>query len=62
MAEHVCGCGKAHLLHRGVGELAMPFMGWQGLVWKVIEGGDWGKGVYTVPPFTEINEVTVFVP
>ena len=27
-AGHACGCGKAHLLHRGVGELALPFMGW----------------------------------
>ena len=26
-AGHACGCGKAHLLHRGVGELALPFMG-----------------------------------
>ena len=27
-AGHACGCGKAHLLHRGVGEPALPFMGW----------------------------------
>ena len=27
-AGHACGCGKAHLLHRGVGDVALPFMGW----------------------------------
>ena len=44
-AGHACECGKAYLLHRGVGEPALPFIGWCGLVWKVIEGGDWRKGV-----------------
>ena len=27
-AGHAHGCGKAHLLHRGVGDAALPFMGW----------------------------------
>ena len=27
-AGHAHECSKAHLLHRGVGEAALPFMGW----------------------------------